>query len=58
MLEVRTLKNIANNKDLGLTIQSLEITPYDETKIDLLYRHDVEYDETIPEAAKTPALKE
>ena len=55
---MRTLKNIANNKDLGLTIQNLEITPYDETRIDILYRHDIEYDETIPEAAKTQALKE
>lgn len=55
---VRTLKSIANNKELGLQIQNLELTHYSDKQIDLVYQHDIEFDEMIPEAAKTQALKD
>jgi hypothetical protein len=55
---VRTLKSIANNKQLGLSIQQIEIVRYEERQLELLYKHDIEFDEMIPEAAKTEALKE
>jgi hypothetical protein len=45
---VRTLKSIANNKELGLSIHCLELTHYTESQLDLLYKHDIEYDESIP----------
>lgn len=47
------MKSIANNKELGLTIQAIEITKYEQEKqVDMLYRHDIEYDELIPAAQK------
>lgn len=49
---VRTLKSIANNKELGLTIQNLEITRYEEKQLDLLFKHDIEFDEMIPAGQK------
>jgi hypothetical protein len=51
---VRTLKSIANSsKALGLTIAQLEITAkYDERQLDLLYKHDIEYDVSIPDYQK------
>jgi hypothetical protein len=49
---VRTLKSIANNKELGLSIQNIEITRYTQQQIELLYKHDIEFDEMIPESAK------
>jgi hypothetical protein len=43
---LRTLKSIAYNKELGLVIQSLEIIRrYDERTLEMLYKHDIEYDE-------------
>jgi len=51
------LKSIANNKDLGLSIQNIEITKYDERQVELLYKHDIEFDELIPEHLK-PQMKE
>ena len=54
---LRTLKSIANNKDLGLTIQSLELVRYDDRQLDMLYKHDIEFDEQIPHAAKTYELR-
>ena len=54
---LRTLKSIANNKDLGLTIQSLELVRYDDRQLDMLYKHDIEFDEQIPHAAKTFDLR-
>ena len=55
---LRTMKSIANNKELGLVIQSLEIIRrYDERTLDMLYKHDIEYDEQIPKGAKTEELR-
>jgi hypothetical protein len=51
------LKSIANNKDLGLSIQNIEITKYNERQVELLYKHDIEFDELIPEHLK-PQMKE
>ncbi len=44
---MRTLKSIANNKELGLTIQQLEFIRYDDKQIELLFKHDIEYDQMI-----------
>ncbi len=49
---MRTLKSIANNKELGLTIQNIELTHYNDKQIDLLYKHDIEFDEMIPDNLK------
>ena len=49
---MRTLKSIANNKELGLTIQNIELTHYNDKQIDLLYKHDIEFDEMIPDNVK------
>ena len=54
---LRTLKSIANNKDLGLTIQSLELVRYDDRQLDMLFKHDIDFDEQIPQAAKTHDLR-
>ena len=49
---MRTLKSIANNKDLGLTIQALEIVRHDDRQLEILYKHDILYDEGVPKQAK------
>jgi hypothetical protein len=50
---LRTLKSIANNKELGLIIQALELVRYDERQLDILFKHDIVYDETLPMTAKS-----
>lgn len=55
---VRTLKSIANNKELGLQIQNLEVTRYTDKQIDLLYKHDIDYDELIPQHLKPSMHKQ
>ena len=36
-----------------MTIQALELIRYDERQIDILYKHDISYDELLPKQAKT-----
>lgn len=56
---VRTLKSIANNKELGLTIQNIEVTRYSERQIEMIYKHDIEYDEGFnSKGANSEAIKE
>ena len=56
---MRTLKSIANsNQELGLTIQNIEIIKkYNERQLDLIYTHDILYDESIPDHIKGSKLK-
>jgi len=56
---LRTLKSIANNKELGLTIQSVELVRrYDERQLEMVYKHDIEFDENIPKGTKTEETKQ
>ena len=51
-MALRTLKSVANNEDLGLTVSDIQITKYNDKQLNLIYKHDILYDGAIPENKK------